>query len=296
MKRILKWTGIVLGSLIVLLLLGIGGVYVSATAPLRATYQFEPEALPIPEPDSVVLARGAHVAAVRSCTGCHGKDLAGEVMMEGALLGALVSANLTAGRGGIGQRYTTADWVRAIRHGVNPDGEALLIMPSAEFAKLGRDDLAALIAYLQQVPPVDNDLPKKRVGALMPVAAAVAKLPLTSAHVIDHTAPIPFDPEEAVTAEYGAYVSITCQGCHGDDYTGRNQLGTLSSNLTRLQHYSEADFIAAVREGVRPTGDSLLADMPRWTSLSDVEVKAVWAFLQTLEPAGAPVVSKTVGA
>lgn len=293
MKRILKWTGIVLGSLVVLLLLGIGGLYVSATSPLRETYQFEPEALAIPEPDSVILARGAHVAKVRSCMGCHGEDLAGEVMMEGALLGTLTSANLTSGRGGIGGRYTVSDWVRAIRHGINPDGEPLLIMPSAEFAQLGRDDLAALIAYLQQVPAVDSDLPKKRVGVLLPVAATVAKVPLTSAHLIDHTVAIPFNPEEAVTAEYGAYVAVTCQGCHGDDYTGRNQLGTLSSNLTRLQHYTEADFIAAVREGVRPTGDSLLVDMPRWTSLTDTEVKAVWAFLQTLEPVGESVVSAT---
>lgn len=293
MKRILKWTGIVLGSLILLLVLGIGGVYVSATAPLRATYQFEPEALTIPEPDSVVLARGAHVANIRSCMGCHGNDLSGEVMMEGALLGSLVSANLTSGRGGIGQRYTTADWVRSIRHGVNPNGEPLLVMPSAEFAQLGRDDLAALIAYLQQVPPVDNQLPKKRVGALLPVAAAIAKLPLTSAHLIDHTAAIPYDPEAAVTVEYGAYVSVACQGCHGDDYTGRNQLGTLSSNLTRLQHYTEADFIAAVREGVRPSGDSLLAEMPRWVSLTDVELQAVWAYLQTLEPSGEPVAKET---
>ena len=128
---------------------------------------------------------------------------------------------------------------------------------------------------------------------MLPVATVVADFPLTSAHLVEHTAAIPSTPPTAVTEEYGAYVAVACQGCHGDDYTGRNQLGVFGSNLTRLQRYTEADFVAAVREGVRPSGDSLRAEMPRWTSLSDVEVKAVWLFLRTLEPSGAPLGNET---
>jgi len=45
------------------------------------------------------------------------------------------------GKYGIGGSYTDADWVRAIRHGVDPDGKPLVLMLSQEFNKLGDADL-----------------------------------------------------------------------------------------------------------------------------------------------------------
>ena len=42
----------------------------------------------------------------------------------------------------------------------------------------------------------------------------------------------------------------------------------------------------AVREGVRPTGDTLHSFMPRWDAPTDEELHAVWAFIKTLEPTG----------
>src|SRR5690606_32604677 len=72
--------------------------------------------------------------------------------------------------GGVGGRYTATDFDRAIRHGLRPDGSPLLIMPSAAFHRLSDRDAADLIAYLQQVPPVDHELPATEVrtpGRLM---------------------------------------------------------------------------------------------------------------------------------
>jgi hypothetical protein len=50
------------------------------------------------------------------------------------------SPNITSG--GVTAQYTEADWVRAIRHGVDPRGRPLLIMPSEDYNRLTDADLA----------------------------------------------------------------------------------------------------------------------------------------------------------
>ena len=58
-------------------------------------------------------------------------------------------------------------------------------------------------------------------------------------------------------------------------------------SLVELHSYwSKDDFMAAVREGILPTGDTLHSFMPRWNSPTDEELFAVWSYIQTLEPTG----------
>ncbi|HMB94109.1 MAG TPA: c-type cytochrome, partial [Rhodothermales bacterium] len=206
-------------------------------------------------------------------------------MVNDPALGRISSANLTSGKGGIAASYSAEDWVRSIRHGVGTDGKPLLIMPSAEFVHIGREDLAALLAYIKQLPPVDNELPEQKLG---PVARVIMLSGgLLQAEEVDHTLLLPETPMPGVTVEYGKYLATTCLGCHGEDYTGGPVAGPPgtppASNLTTLKDWSEANFFRAVQEGVRPTGDTLHEFMPRWTPLEDDEVKAIWTFLQSLE-------------
>jgi cytochrome c553 len=282
----LKCTGIVLGSRIAPVLIALTVVYYISNGRMDKTYEVDPVVLTIPPPDSALLARGAHVADVRACTGCHGKQLAGEIMVDDPALGRISSANLTAGKGGIAASYSDEDWVRAVRHGVGTDGKPLLIMPSEEFIHIGREDLAALLAYIKQLPPVDNELPEQKLG---PVARVIMLSGgLLQAEVVDHAMPLPETPMAGITVEYGHYLATTCLGCHGAEYTGGPVAGPPgtppASNLTNIKDWSEADFFRAVQEGVRPTGDSLDAFMPRWTMMEDDEIKAIWTFLQSLEP------------
>lgn len=65
----------------------------------------------------------------------------GRVFLDEPAIGRFVASNLTRGKGGVGASYTDDDWVRAIRHGVGPDGKALLIMPSQEFFNLSDADV-----------------------------------------------------------------------------------------------------------------------------------------------------------
>lgn len=288
MKKVLKWFAILLGGIVAILLIALGVIYYLSDQDLNATHDVDPVALEIPEPDSAMLALGEHLASVRACTGCHGPNLGGEVMIDNFAMGTIASSNLTSGEGGIGDTYTDEDWVRAVRHAVRPDGRPLKIMPSQEFIHLGRQDLVALLAYIKQVPPVDWTPPEARVG---PMARALYVLtpgfPLLEHSKIDNSIPLTDAPTPEVSVAYGKYMAVSCYGCHGSDLAGAaaGPPGTPPSrNLTKLQSWNEEQFIRAVRQGIRPTGDTLHTFMPRWTAATDTEVAAIFMYLQSLEP------------
>ena len=145
-----------------------------------------------------------------------------------------------------------------------------------------------MLAYVKQVPPVDWTPPESRVG---PMARALYVLtpgfPLLEHSKIDNSLPLLDAPTPEVSPEYGRYMAVSCYGCHGTDLAGATAgpPGTPPSrNLTKLQNWSEDEFIRAVREGIRPNGDTLHTFMPRWVSATDTEVAAVFVYLQTLEP------------
>jgi cytochrome c553 len=246
------------------------------------------------------VARGAHVAAIRACTDCHGADLGGRVMTDDVAFGRVTASNLTAGRGGVGAAYTDADWDRAVRHGVRPDGRGLVVMPSYEYHGMSDDDFRALVAYLRSRPPVDREIPEDRLGPIGRFLVATNAFPAFSAVMIDHAAPRPEAPAPGPTAAYGAYLAATCHGCHGPVLTGRGLPGQPpgtpeSANLTPdpetgLGTWSEADFARALREGVRPDGRRLHPLMPlaMTAQFTDTEVAALWAHLRTLEPVARP--------
>ena len=69
-KKILKWIGIVLGVILVLLILGAGVLYFRGQSKFSQTYQIRVEPVAIPS-DAASIERGKHLVTVM-CTGCHG--------------------------------------------------------------------------------------------------------------------------------------------------------------------------------------------------------------------------------
>ncbi|HLA63776.1 MAG TPA: cytochrome c [Rhodothermales bacterium] len=306
-RRILRGLGYVLGGLVVLLLLTVGVVYTASARRMSRTYPvpaveaaYGPTRTAAFRSDSALVARGAHVAAIRGCNDCHGADYGGSVMMDDVPFGRITASNLTAGQGGVGADYTDADWDRAIRHGVRPDGHGLLVMPSEEYHGISDDDFEALVAFLRARPAVDRTVPEDRVGPLGRFLVLTNAFPVWSASVIDHAAARPEAPAPGPTAAYGAYLSATCRGCHGADFAGQSLPGSApgeppSANLTPddatgLGTWTEDDFRRALREGVRPDGTHLAAGMPvaMTAQFSDEEVAALWAYFQTLDPVSSP--------
>lgn len=189
MRRFLKWSSVVLASVLGLVLLASAGVYAVSGWRMSRRYEFEVEPV-APARDSGAIGRGRHFAeAVAKCLECHGRDLGGKVVVDAPPMGRLVASNLTAGRGGIGAAYTDADYVRsvrhgpdltggggpppgapnitpagigewseadfftALRHGKRPDGSAIsAAMPWIWTSQMTGDEIRALWLYLKNVP------------------------------------------------------------------------------------------------------------------------------------------------
>ncbi len=198
-------------------------MYGIGRARLNQSCSVQAEEVPI-EDGEATLARGQHlVEAVAACGECHGEGLGGAVMVEDPALGTIVAANLTGGEGGVAGRYDDEDWVRAIRHGVDPDGKPLLVMPAQDFSNLSAEDLGAVIAYVKTLPPVDNKPPSTGLGPMAHVLLTMGELDdMLPAEYVDHDAPLPTAPPEGATEAYGEYLIgvATCQGCHGAELAG----------------------------------------------------------------------------
>jgi mono/diheme cytochrome c family protein len=294
-RKIFKWIGIVLGSLIGLVILAFVVLYVIGTVRwnrLHGKYDVPVETIPIPS-DQASIAGGQHILTINMCQHCHLDNLSGQTAGAPAIV-TLSVPNLTSGAGGVGSANTDEDWVRAIRHGVGNDGRGLVLMPSGVFYYLSDDDLGALVAYLKSLPPVDNEHPGTDLGPIGRVMLALGQLPpeiMPNVIVIDHDGPRPIAPEPGVTVEYGKYLANTCTLCHGSNLNGRtireggNEYVAL--NLTQggeMKGWSEEDFIATMRTGMTPNGHQLKDVMP-WKyfgQMTEEELKAVWLYLQSL--------------
>ena len=289
MKRLLKWVGIVLGGLVGLLALAMMVLYALGSAQLNKTRAIQAEAITIPT-DEASLRRGEHLVTVALCTTCHGQDLAGDIEIEDPTIGKVYAANIT----GLGTTHSDTDLVDAIRHGVDPDGRELALMPANIFVNLSSEDLGALIAYLKTVPRKGNNLPEPELTFMGRILLATGMFgDVFPAEIIDHNQPFPSMPEIGANVEYGAYLAFLCSDCHGEELAGQLVDPTESNspwapNLTpggELNDWSEADFIQAMRTGVSPDGDQLDPEWMPWEAFAkfdDDELKGLWMYLQSL--------------
>jgi mono/diheme cytochrome c family protein len=292
MKKVLKWLGIGLAALVGLIIIAVVLVVVVSNRRVNATYDIAIEPVEIPS-DEDALTWGEHVAIVRGCTDCHTKNLAGGTLIDEPAIGQINPANLTPGAGGIGGSYTDTDWVRAIRHGVGPDGKPLIFMPSQEFYFLSDEDLGALIAYLKTVPPIDNQPPAITIGPLGRVLFLAGQLDLVPAEKIDHKATRPVGADPGVTVAYGEYMAVGCVGCHGPGFSGGPIPGVPpdwppAANLTpggNPANWSQEEFVNTLRSGLTPEGELLdpqYMPWPTYSQMTDDELKAIWLYLQSL--------------
>ena len=295
MRKVLKWIGIVLGSLIGLVLLAAVALYLKARSEFTARYDVQVEAVSVPT-DAASIERGHHLAAIL-CMECHTSDMGGDAhFFEGGPIGSTAAPNLTPGKGGLGANFSNADFVRVIRHGVKPDGTSVFIMSSQNFAYLSDQDLGDLIAYIRALPPVDRPTPEPHVrstflGSVLYGAGAFGHL--LRAGTIQRMGELPAAPQPGLTTDYGQYlVNINgCTDCHGAKLAGGKPSAPgspLAPNMTpggELRAWSEADFASTLRTGVTPSGDQLENTFMPWKSkgkMTDEELQAIWMYLQSL--------------
>lgn len=234
------------------------------------------------------LARGRHLArSLAGCTECHGETLAGKTIDDNALI-RLTAPNITRGRGSVVLGYTDRDWMRAILHGIAPGGRNLLVMPSKELRTFSDHDVAAIIAYVKSVPPVDAVVPKPRVSWLGQAVLGLAGEELWPANLIAHaeSRASKLTPSGATVA-HGEYLLGLCKGCHGYDLKGGLQHGpdappSADISPAAMGDWSRDQLARLLREGKKRDGSEISPAMP-WRALSTVtddELTAMWLALR----------------
>ena len=259
--------------------------------------QVDVRVVPVPyAKDASVLKLGKYLFESRGCAECHGNDGRGVAFLDAPNGFYVKSPNITRGPGGVVSDYNEGDWVRAIRHGVNPKGHALFVMPSEDYNRMTDGDLAALVAYVRNLPPVAGEAATIRIPFFVRALYGFGAIE-DSAEKIDHrrapSQPVPV----GASVEHGAYVANLCVGCHGKHLAGGPVPGgppdwPAAANLTPgdgtvMTRYDSAEkFVSMMRTGKRPDGSAVDKAMPFMTlrNLNDTDLNAIYAFLRTLSP------------
>jgi mono/diheme cytochrome c family protein len=187
--------------------------------------------------DFQLIERGRYLTAAADCAACHtipgdGRSFAGGRPIE-TPFGNVVSANITpdpdTGIGG----WTDAQFDAAVRQGKLPDGSLLYpAMPYPYYAKMSRDDVLAIRAYLDTIAPVRNVVVADQLPFPFDIRAGML------AWNTLYFNPAEFRPDASKSAEWnrGAYL-VEGPGHCGACHTPKNVLG--GDELSRqLQGYS----------------------------------------------------------
>ena len=265
------------------------------------------------DPQEAAIERGRYlVEGPTHCFYCHseidwatpeflevvGRKGVGALFPDRSVPGKVYSSNITTdGETGIGS-WTDSEIGTAIREGVSRDGTRLFpVMPYMGFAQMSDQDLAAVIAYLRTLDPIENQVPSRELP--QPVVESLPPhQPLTG--------PVPH-PDESNRIEYGAYLASigNCFDCH-TPFTPQGQpimelafaggraingpwgdvvSGNLTSAPSGIPHYDEDLFIATMRtcqSGARELHQ--LMPCRFYDKMTNEDLAAIFAWMQTLPP------------
>lgn len=294
MKKAIKWTVILVAGLLLILL--ITGFYFSSqySRMSAARYDLDVTAINIPT-DSISLERGRTLSVM--CRTCHGVDYAGLGFFDDEALGYMASPNLTGSKGSATEKYTDQDWVKALRHGLNPEGRPLMVMPSENFCYLSDEDLGALIAFLKSVPEIEKPMGATKFTTMARVMMGAGlfgelygynKIPHEDVRHVESV-------DISSTMDYGGYMTRIhgCASCHGKEFNGGISPDPISPpglNLTpkgNIGNWSEDQFMQTLRTGKTPEGKILDSKFMPWPGIGahdSIELSALFAYLKALPP------------
>lgn len=247
--------------------------------------------------DAQAIERGRYLFSSRGCAECHGADGAGRTLVDDGKGTHLAGHNITRGNPALAA-YSDTDWVRSIRHGVNPAGRPLRLMPSQDFARMSDADLGALVAYVRQLPAKEGHL-RPMIELPLPARVLYGFGGMPEAYeLINHSLPPTASVSETPTAAYGEYVAQGCKGCHGPKLEGGRIPGSppgwppaarlaAGADSAMARYPDLASFSTMLKTGKRPDGKPI-AVMP-FGALSQVnatEAEALYRYLRRL--AGLP--------
>jgi len=252
--------------------------------------------------------RGEYLAKAGGCAGCHTEAKQGAVPYAGGRalktpFGTFYGPNITPHpQAGIG-RWSEADFVRALRQGLRPDGAHYFpAFPYPSYTKISDADLRDLWAYLRTVAP--SERARQAHDLRFPfgwrfLVAGWKWLYFTPGPQAD-------DPGRSPQLNRGAYL-VQALGHCGECHTPRNALGGPRRNRylaggkgpdgkaipnltpTGLKKSSDKDLRDLLTTGLRPDGDVLADAMGEVVSnttsqLRPADLAALIAYLRSLPP------------
>jgi len=292
MKKVIKWIGIVLGAVVILL--AITAFYFKSKFDNGDKRKLEPKVTLIAIPtDSASLERGKLLAV--GCRNCHGNDFAGSDFFNDPAIGYMSSPNLTPASGSATEKYTNEDWIRTLRHGVNPMGKPVFIMPSEAIGLASDIDLGCLIAYLKNLPRVIKPLGPTNFTLFAKILAGAGQFGnLYPYDVIKHNEVHSIQaPPKSSNADYGAYMVRfhACKSCHAEELNGAvapDPVSPPGSNITsggNLGKWNLDQFRETLRSGKTPEGKLLDPKFMPWPGIGahdDMELEAIFNYIKSM--------------
>lgn len=308
MKRFLKIAAWVVGILLIVVL------GFAAFINFRGIPSYDP-----PKVDLAVevtperVAHGERLSAVL-CTECHRSDK--ERKLSGKLLvdipkefGTVYSKNITNDPEiGIGN-WTDGQIYGLLRTGIHKNGQYLPpYMP--KFPLMSDEDIHSIIAFLRSDRPLVQasqlESPDCQPSFLVKLLSQFAFKPYA---LPEKTIFVPDTTDLVAHGEYLVHGRLACFGCHSADFKTVNELeptksvGYLaggnpllnyegevvrSANITidketGIGSWTEEQFITAMKTGQTPNGPYYYPMLP-YNVLDTLEVRAIWAYLNTVPP------------
>jgi mono/diheme cytochrome c family protein len=260
--------------------------------------------------DQAQLDRGAYIFAAADCAACHTNVKAKGPLLAGGRplktpFGTFYSPNITPDPAtGIG-RWSDADFLRALREGVSPDGSHYFpVFPYPSFTMMTDQDILDLKAYVFSLPPVVQANREHDVGFPFGWRFTVGFWKLLN------FTPGAFVADPGRDAEWnrGAYLVEAVAHC-GECHTPRGWLGGLEQSQafagtrdgpdglkvpnitpdkeTGIGTWSQKDVIRVLRTGQLPNGDFVGPGMGEVVSngtskLTDADRQAIAVYLASL--------------
>lgn len=313
--KVLKWLFRIF--LVFILLLGVAAAYIF--------YAPDPSYEPLPTLNIQVNATPERIAIGEKhvtllCAQCHldesGK-MAGKKMLDlPDAFGSSFSANITRDPDyGIG-KWTDGEIMQFVRTGLRKDGYFTAWMP--KFPLIADEDLESIVAFLRSGHPWTEPSQKPR---------QYGKPTLLSKFLIKNVFkpyPYPKEPvaypdtnDKVVFGKYLATGLYGCFACHSQSFEKLNELepeksagyfgggnpmpnmeGQIvpSANITMdketgIGNWTEEQFVQTLRTMKNPSGKVLRYPMIGYNLLTDLEIRSIWAYLQTVPAIDNKVVS-----
>lgn len=209
--------------------------------------------------------------------------------------------------------WTDGELFRTLTTGVSKDGHALFpVMPYLNLGQLDKEDIYSIIAYIRTLKPIENTVPKSE--PMFPVSILINTMP--------KEANFTSKPSKDELIPYGKYLftAASCSDCHtpmdkGERIADKFAAGGFEFNLpdgtvlrsanitpdkqTGIGSWSEQTFVSRfkmysdstyVPYKVAPKEFQTIMPWTAYTQLDEHDLKAIYAYLQTIPPVSNSVV------